>query len=234
MTNLSIILPVYNESSRVLSGLEQAVFLATISGMSTEILLVDDGSSDDTVEQARQSNIDGLRIISCEHSGKGAAVREGMIRAEGELRMFSDIDWSVRPKEVHRLLRSFQGEDILIASREGQGARRLGEPFWRHLLGRAFNIWVQTTFISGHADTQCGCKIFRAQCAQQIFSELEECGWAFDIEALALAHRRGMTVRECPVTWVHDPHSTIEVFEDGLKMLIAVHRIKQRFRHSTF
>ena len=228
MTNLSIVLPTYNEAKRVTAGIDFAKELATLWGKPTEILLVDDGSTDDTVAIAKSLQTSELSILSCSHLGKGAAVCRGMLAAKGSVRLFSDIDWSVRPQEAHRMLNAMNSADVIIASRESIGSRRLGEPLWRHLLGRVFNRWIQSTFLSGHADTQCGCKAFTSRSAELLFSNVEEMGWAFDIELLALAHKYGLEVRDFPVTWIYDPHSSINLIKTSSEMLRAVQNIKAR------
>ena len=227
MTNLSIVLPTYNEAKRVRAGIDFAMELARLWGKPTEILLVDDGSTDDTVVIAAAHHTE-LSILPGPHRGKGAAVCRGMLAAKGSIRLFSDIDWSVRPQEAQRMLMAMHSADVIIASRECIGSRRLGEPLWRHLLGRAFNRWIQSTFLSGHADTQCGCKAFTGTSASLLFGRVKERGWAFDVELLAQAHKCGLEVREFPVTWIYDPHSSINLFKTSSEMFSAVQNIKAR------
>ena len=228
MKIVSIIIPIYNEENSIKALLKkiESVELRAL-GFVKEIVCVDDGSTDDTVAIATAHHSE-LSILSGPDQGKGAAVRRGMLAAKGSIRLFSDIDWSVRPQEAHRMLQSMHSADVIIASRESIGSRRLGEPLWRHWLGRAFNRWVQTTLLSGHADTQCGCKAFTATSAERLFRNIEECGWAFDVELLALAHRCGLEVKDFPVTWIYDPQSSIKLLRTSSEMLIAVQNIKAR------
>ena len=220
---LSIVLPVYNEHSRILDGVRQAMELKRQWAGDCEIIVVDDGSTDECVTLLDENLV---TIVSLPHKGKGSAVREGMLLANNERIVFSDIDWSVPVEQVIFMLQ-VPGE-IVIASREISGARRIAEPPWRHLLGKGFNRWVQWMLISGYEDTQCGCKIFSKRAAESIFLKVKEVGWAFDVEVLVIAHLLGFQVIEYPVSWQYQADSKIKIIPDVLRMARAILRIKSR------
>jgi len=192
----------------------------------TEVIIVDDGSDDGTIQKIDPKIREEITLITIAHQGKGEAVKQGVLRAKGDKILFSDIDWSVPVEQVIEML--LLDSDIVIASREIKGARRIAEPPWRHLVGKFFNRWVQWMLLSGYEDTQCGCKIFQHQVAQRIFSRTKEKGWAFDVEVLVLAHVFGILVTEFPVSWQYQSSSKIVILRDGTNMARAVLRIKRR------
>ena len=227
--SLSIILPVYNERSRILSGVQKAWELKKQWTGECEIIVVDDGSTDDCISLLENEDI----VVLClPHLGKGAAVSQGMLKANGQKVLFVDIDWSVPVEDVVSMLK--WDDDLVIASRAIGGARRLGEPPWRHLVGKAFNRWIQWTLLSGYPDTQCGCKIFSQRAAQAIFPLVKEPGWAFDVEVLVLAHLLGFKVREFPGFWQYRSNSKIQIVRDGISMSQAILRIKGRLLQESY
>ena len=224
--SISIVLPVYNERLRIAQGIQSALRLRTRWQGDVEIIVVDDGSDDGTKEVLTEDLMAQLRFIRIPHQGKGAAVKEGILAATGERIIFSDIDWSVPVEQVLEML--VVDSAIVIASREIKGARRIAEPPERHLLGKMFNRWVQWMLLSGYEDTQCGCKVFQRDIATQIFTKVQEKGWAFDVEVLVLAHVLGVIVTEFPVSWQYQPSSKIVIVRDGIQMGSAILRIKKR------
>jgi dolichyl-phosphate beta-glucosyltransferase len=231
LPTLSIVLPVFNERNRIVSGLEKAFVLQNQWVGNCDILLVDDGSTDNSLDMVQQFK-DQITILSIPHLGKGGAVQKGMLEASGDWVVFSDIDWSVPVEQVFAMIST--PADIVIASREVVGARRIAEPPWRHILGKFFNRWVQWMLISGYEDTQCGCKVFSQKASQSIFSKTQENGWAFDVEVLVLAHLMGFQVKEYPVSWHYQSNSKIKVFSDGIRMAKAILRIKKRLLERTY
>ena len=224
--SISIILPVYNERSRISQGIQKALELQHKWTGQAEIIIVNDGSDDGTIEEIDPNIRDIIKIIKIPHQGKGEAVKQGILNANGEKILFSDIDWSVPVEQVLEML--LLDADIVIASREIKGARRIAEPPWRHLVGKIFNRWVQWMLLSGYEDTQCGCKIFTQEVARRIFPLIQEKGWAFDVEVLVLAHVFGVLVAEFPVSWQYQDSSKIVIIRDGVQMARAVLRIKRR------
>jgi len=171
-----------------------------------ELVVADDGSEDDTrtvVEELARR--DGrVRLVGGPHRGKGAAVRRGMLDARGAWRFMADADLSMPPDNLHRFLavtRRTVVPDVAIGSREAPGSQWIGEPWRRHVFGRAFNILVRLLAVPGVQDTQCGFKLFSAEAAEALFPHARIQGFAFDVEMLFLARRAGFDVREVGITW---------------------------------
>jgi len=227
---LSLILPVWNEARRVEAGVRGALELRRLiadAGLGqVEIIVVDDGSTDDTAARAAAALGDQGRVLGRPHGGKGAALFAGLAAAQGDRCLFNDIDWSVSPPEVLRLL-CREGE-LVLAVREGPAARRMGEPPGRHLIGRIFNRLVQWAVLAGHEDTQCGCKVIDRRAALALLPQLHERGWAYDVELLVAAHAHGLHIVEHPVAWRFEQETRLRPGRDGLGMAAAVWRIRQR------
>jgi len=223
---LSIVIPAYNEERRLQAGLVGARALARLAHEPTELIVVDDGSTDDTLAVARAHAPAGARVLAEPHRGKGGALAAGVRAARGDRVLLTDIDWSVAPAEAARMLEV--SADVVLAVREGAGARRLGEPLRRHLVGRAFNALVKLAVVAGHEDTQCGCKLLRRDAAAAIFDRLTVEGWAFDVELVVIAHALGLDLRELAVTWRYRPDTRLSMLPDGLHMAADVLRIRRR------
>jgi dolichyl-phosphate beta-glucosyltransferase len=230
---LSIILPAYNEERRLPETLRQIVSYLTEQPYRSEVIIADDGSTDDTaalVEQLMQQH-PSIRLLRLDHRGKGYAVRKGVLAARGEYVLFSDADLAVPIEEWAKVERAFAEQaDLVIGSREGLGARRQDEPRYRHLMGRVFNLIVRLIAVGGIQDTQCGFKAFRYAVAQDIFSRVQLYGddapsvrgaavTAFDVEVLFLARRRGYRIREVPVLWRYGIETKVDPLRDSLRNL---------------
>ncbi|MEA3344874.1 MAG: dolichyl-phosphate beta-glucosyltransferase [Chloroflexota bacterium] len=229
---LSIVVPAYNEERRLPATLARILCYLDEQPYKGEIIVVDDGSEDDTVEAAKRlmSRHPNLRLIENDHRGKGYAVRTGMLAAQGQVALFTDADLAVPIEETARLLAQLEeGYDIAIGSREGLGARRYGEPWYRHLMGRGFNLLVRAIAIGQFKDTQCGFKCFRGEAAHDLFSRLQLYGdqahpieraatTAFDVEVLFLALKRGYRVAEVPVEWHYGLRSKVHPISDSIHM----------------
>ena len=222
---LSLVIPAYNESGRLLDTLQRCIARLEEHAPSWEILVVDDGSQDDPREIARRvaARDPRVRVIAAAHLGKGGAVRRGMREARGRWRMFADADLSMDLSHLPRFLAA--NADVAIASREITGARRIGEPLSRHLIGRVFNLIVRLVVVSGIGDTQCGYKMFSDRAAQRLFPMARLDGFAFDVELLYLARRAGFSIREVPITWHHRPGSRVR-FRTGLAAFLQVLQIR--------
>ncbi len=199
-----------------------------------EVIVVDDGSTDRTVERVRAVANGDPRVIVIEnpHYGKGYTVRTGMLAARGAIALFTDADLSTPIEEVERLLPYFdEGYDVVIGSREGGGRnQRIGEPFYRHLMGRVFNFIVQFIAVRGIQDTQCGFKAMRREAAQDLFPRLRlhdgstgpiqgSMVTAFDVELLFLALKRGYKIKEVPVEWYYSNESKVNPLKDSWRNL---------------
>lgn len=227
---LSVVIPAYNEAGRLPGTLEQVLAHLSHHGPSFEVLAVDDGSTDHTAELVKRiaARDERVRLIREPHRGKGAAVRSGALAAVGRRVIFCDADLSSPVEELTRLpkLLGEASVQVVIASREGQGANRVGEPFYRHLMGRVFNFVVRTLAVPGVRDSQCGLKCFTHQAARDIFTRQTVEGFGFDVEILFLARKRGYRIREVPVTWRHVPASRVDPLRDTLRMLSDVLRVR--------
>jgi glycosyltransferase involved in cell wall biosynthesis len=220
--DLSVVIPAFNEASRLPGAIREVTRYLDGRELSAEVLLVENGSSDETIQIAEGAAAqDGrFQAIHLPERGKGRAVRAGVLASRGRIVAFCDADFSMPVDEMDRLLEEVErGADIAIASREAPGARRIGEPGLRHLQGRVFNGLVRVLAVPGLEDTQCGFKAFRREVAREIFRRQLLTGWAFDVEVLFLARRSGFVIREVPVTWQYDPSSRVRPVHDTIAMM---------------
>ena len=225
---LTIIIPAYNEERRLPRSLEQVVAFVLAQPESMEVLIVENGSRDRTTEIAEgyAARHDFIKVMHSE-KGKGAAVRTGMMAGRGRYLFICDSDLSMPIAEVRKFLPPMRADyDVAIASREGPGAHRYGEPAYRHLMGRVFNLIVRVLAIPGFQDTQCGFKSFRREVAREVFAALTMTGWAFDVEALFVALRLGYRVVAVPIDWYFDADSRVDPLRDTWRMLRDVFRIR--------
>jgi glycosyltransferase involved in cell wall biosynthesis len=224
--DLSIVIPAYNEAKRLPRTLEKVRDWVerkrAVAGLEIEVLLVDDGSQDDTADivVGWQQQMDGLRLIpNGENRGKGYSVRHGMLEAKGRIALFSDADLSAPIEEAEKLLIALEDADVAIGSRAVN--RRLIEAhqsFAREMAGRIFNAMVRLMTGVRFLDTQCGFKAFRMKRARIIFEQQRIEDFGFDPEILFLARRHGLTTVEVPVRWAHDPGTKIHMIRDSLLM----------------
>jgi dolichyl-phosphate beta-glucosyltransferase len=196
-----------------------------------EIIVVDDGSSDNTAEIVNSYSEVSL-IRQEQNSGKGAAVRRGMLESRGEYRLFSDADLSTPVKETERLLNEIRnGYDICIGSRAIKSELiRKHQPFYREFMGKTFNKIVQMLVFKGISDTQCGFKCFSAVSAEAIFPLTKIDGFGFDVEILYLASKLGFNIKELPVEWYNDERSKVNPVTDSMRMLSEIIRIRKIHR----
>lgn len=237
--HLSVIIPAYNEAERLPGTLEAVLAFLGSQDFSAELIVANDGSTDRTSKIAHRFAAvhDCLRVLDLAHHGKAAAVRAGVNTARGRFILFSDADLSTPINYAWDLLFALEsGADVAIGSREGAGARRIGEPAYRHMMGRIFNALVKFIAVPGIDDTQCGFKSFRREAAAEIFSRVRLYSGdraiqgprvtAFDVEVLFLARKLGMTIVEIPVTWTHAPGSKVSPLADSLRMVLDVLRVR--------
>jgi len=212
---LSLILPAYNEHNRLPGCLETLLAWKRYQLCDVEIIVVDNGSTDDTADIARRYGVD---LITLPVRGKGHAVKSGMLSASGDRRMMLDVDLAMPVREITR----FSFGDVVIGNREG--GRRTGETAGRHFRGRVFNFLAQS-IVPGINDTQCGFKCFSRKAAGEIFSRSRITGLGFDVEILFLARQLGYRITEIDITWNHDPDTRIRPL-DSYKMLVDLFRIR--------
>lgn len=231
--SLSVVIPAYNEESRLGTTLAEVQQYLSTTPWSWEIRVVDDGSSDRTCAVVEEYAIryPCIALQREPHRGKGGAVRAGVLGAQSDYRFICDADLSMPIAEIARFLPpQLTGFDVAIGSREGHGARRIGEPVVRHLAGRAFNYLVQNLMVPGIEDTQCGFKMFTARAAEAIFPRVTVDGWAFDIEVLHIARARGLRIVEVPIEWHYRRESRLSLTRDGAAMFRELLGIRRRAR----
>ncbi len=218
---LSLIIPAHNEANRLPASLDAVHRYLLTLPYETEVIVIENNSSDATSDIVRKwmETMPQLRLIGLEQPGKGNAIRTGMLAAKGEYRFMADADFSMRVEEIGNFLPDGKAAaPVAIASREAPGSRRVGEPFYRHLIGRVYNLLVRLLVLPGLQDTQCGFKCFSAEAAEAIFPLQRLEGWSFDVEVLTIARELGFEVTEVPITWHYQPGSRMHLLRDSLQM----------------
>lgn len=238
---LSVVIPAYNEARRLPMTLRKVLDYLARQTYDFELIVVDDGSTDATVAVARETLNEEprARLIENDHFGKGYTVRTGMLAARGKIVLFSDADLSTPIEDIERLLPWFeQGHEVVFGSREGgSGEQRVGEPFYRHLMGRVFNTLVRLIAVRGVQDTQCGFKALTYEATQDLFPRLlihdgrggpitKPLVTGFDVELLYLAQRLGYRLKEVPVRWVYGKESKVSPARDSFLLLKDVLHVR--------
>lgn len=243
---LTIVLPAYDEKDTIESAVAAVASRVAAEGLACEILVVDDGSRDGTaaaaLEAARRLDAEGraagrtasasVRVISYKpNRGKGHAVRTGILEARGRFVMFMDVDLSTPPSYIPAFLaEAAAGRDVVVASRRLPGSKTSPpQGALRRLAGRVFTrlSCVSLGLPPGTTDVTCGFKMFRGSVARTLFARQRLEGWGFDAETLYLASRRGLSIRELPVTWSHRSASRVRVFRDAVRTLFELLEIRR-------
>ena len=227
----SIVIPAYNEGTRLAPTLERVLGYVHAQGWDAEVIVVNDGSRDNTADLVRSFAAKDPVVHLVENPGnhgKGFSVRNGMLHARGRVMIFSDADLSSPIEEAPKLLRALEeGADVAIGSRWLKAeTQTLRQPLHRQLFGRIFNILLRVTLGLPFADTQCGFKAFKRAAAQAIFPLQKIERWGFDPEILFLARKFGFRVKEVPVAWGHSGETRIHPILDGAKMFQEMLRIR--------
>jgi glycosyltransferase involved in cell wall biosynthesis len=234
---LSIIIPAHNEENRLPPSLLALSNFLSRQEYSSEILVVENGSKDRTFEIAQSflKEIPDLKVIREQNAGKGLAVRRGMLAAEGQYRIFCDADFSMPVEEIQKFLPpKIDHYDVAIASRELAGAKRIGEPEYRHRIGRIFNSMVRWSVLPGLHDTQCGFKAFRADVAEIVFQQQTLPGWSFDAEVLVIARERGYHIEEIPIIWYYKPGTRLHFIKDSIQMAVDLLTIRRNAKRGLY
>lgn len=220
---ISIIVPAYNERARIGGTLEQILAHLGKESWNAEVVVVDDGSRDETFQIVSEfaSGNPRVRVIQNPgNQGKGYSVRNGMLNARGEVLLFTDADLSSPIAEAAKLFTALdRGADVAIGSRWVDPSLQFQrQPLKRRIMSRTFNLYLRVLLGFSYRDTQCGFKAFTRRAAHLIFPQQQITRWGFDAEILYLAHRFHLKVAEVPVAWGHDERSTIHPWRDGMFM----------------
>jgi glycosyltransferase involved in cell wall biosynthesis len=233
---LSVIVPAYNEAARIGATLKRLSKYLAPAGLAYEILVVLDGPTDETltiVQQIARLNSHLHIIHRPENRGKGYTVKEGMLKATGRIRLFTDADNSTDIAHFDKMKPLFdQGFDVVIASRNPKDApqaeQAVPQAAYKRVIGQIGNRIVQAVAVPGIWDTQCGFKAFTAEAAQRIFAQTTVERWGFDIEVLALARALNYRVGIIPAHWINDVRSHVRMF-DYLRVLADTFNVRRNF-----
>ena len=234
---LSIIIPAYNEESRLPHTLAQVLDFIQNQPFDSEVLVVENGSRDRTLQIAQEfaASHGRFRVIHETERGKGRAVKRGMLAASGKFRFMCDADLSMPVGEITRFLPPrLVDYDVAIASREAPGAVRYNEPAYRHLGGRLINWMIRLLALPDLQDTQCGFKCLRDTVAMDLFDSLSLIGWSFDVEMLYLARLRGYRIVEVPIHWYFNSDSKINPLNDSMKMGLDILKMRWNARRGLY
>lgn len=229
---VSIVIPAHNEEQRLIPSLEKIDAFLQTQPYVGEVVVVENGSHDRTAEVGREfaKTHPYVHVMQVDTRGKGLAVKAGMLVARGDWRFICDADLSMPIDELGNFLPPHtEGYDILIATREGKGARRVDEPEYRHLMGRINNLIIKIAALPDFEDTQCGFKMFSREVAEDLFAVQQTSGIGFDVELLFVAKKRGYRVREVPITWYFNSDSKMKLVDDSLKMLLEIWQVRRNW-----
>ncbi len=225
----SVVIPCFNEAARIRATIGATLGYLEKSSPQSELLIVNDGSTDETSTIARetlaQAPIEGHLLENFPNRGKGAAVRKGLLAAQGSIGLFFDADLSTPLEEIPKVIEPIANDDVDLAFGSRALERRLigqHQPWLREQGGRVFNLLVRLTSGLPFWDTQCGFKAFRLDVCRPILQMVRINGFAFDVELLVLAQRAGLRLREIPVRWNHVEGSKVRFINDSLRMLREV------------
>lgn len=228
---LSVVIPAYNEEVRIIPTIGAIASHVSGLGFPWELIISDDGSRDQTVRLVEELGFANLRVVKApQNQGKGAAVRRGMLAAQGDYVLFDDADNSTPIEEVEKLLHKLaqEGYDVAVGSRAAEGAGEANKSLVRRIMSGGLRWIVHNIFRIGVRDTQCGFKMFTYEAAQRLYSAQTIEGFSFDLEILYLAGKLGYKVAEVPVAWVDAPGSKLDPTKEAQRFLRDLAKIKMR------
>jgi len=226
--DLSIVIPAYNEAERILPTLGAMAVVVSSFTQNWEMIVSDDGSSDDTAELIEALEWANLTVVRHANTGKGGAVKRGVMAATGKAILFADADNSTPIEELPRMLAKLEaGFDVVVGSRIAEGAVVENKTWWRHLL--SWGLRNVIGLLSGVyvKDTQCGFKLFSTKAARELFSRQQILGFSFDLELLYLANKLGFEVAEVPVHWFDAPGSKVDSVKDSIQFIRDIFTVKR-------
>ena len=229
---LSVVIPAYNEEDRIKQSLAKVRNYLAHQDYLSEIIVVNDGSTDKTFDRATETlrGIERTQILSRRQNlGKGFSVKEGILAAKGQHILFSDSDLSTPIEELDKFLPWLEeGFDVIIGSRALPDSDiQVRQSLLRESMGKMFNVFVQLLVVKGIKDTQCGFKLFRREAAMDIFPRVKTRGFSFDVEVLLLSRKLGYRIREIPVIWRNSPPSKVKIISSSLWMFLDLWKIRQ-------
>ncbi len=230
---LTVVIPAYNEENRIGGTLSLIHEYLSKQDYSYEIIVVDDGSNDGTIQAVEKIGNDRLKILKNEkNKGKGYSIKRGMLEAIGDYVLFSDADLSTPIEELEKFWKYLdEGYDIVIGSRAlKESVLEVRQPFYRELMGRIFNFIVRHILNFKLRDTQCGFKIFKRDVANKIFSIQKIEGWSFDVEILYIATKLNYRIKEVPVRWINSPLTKVNPFKDAINMFIDITKLRKEYK----
>jgi len=230
-THLSLVVPAYNEEARIGDSLKRILMFLKAQSYAWELILVDDGSTDQTLSAAAaavsNADVDAVLLRNEINSGKGRSVRRGVLAARGANIFFTDADLSTPIEEIERCLPLLATADVVIGSRALPGSNiTVHQPAHREAMGRLFNKFVQLAAAPGIKDSQCGFKGFTAKAAREIFKRQRLDGFGFDVELLYIAGKLGYGIVEAPITWHNSAATRVSPLRDGPGMLSDIFRVR--------
>ena len=226
---LSIVIPAYNESERIIPTIGALASHVSSQGYAWEMIVVDDGSKDQTAALVEDLGLANLRVIRApQNEGKGAAVQRGMLAARGKVLLFADADNSTPAEEIGKLLEKLENAqvDIVIGSRAAEGAQEAARSPWRRLLSGGLRSMVRYVFHFNVKDTQCGFKMYTREAARRLHAAQTIKGFSFDLEVLYLASKLGYSIAEVPVGWINAPGSKVDSGKEVRRFLRDLCKIK--------
>lgn len=226
---LSIVIPSYNEEKRLPETLRIIIDYLEKQNYQWEIIIVDDGSTDHTLESLIEFQDKIKLFINNKNYGKGYSSRRGILWASGQFILISDADLSAPIEEIEKLFPALDEiYDIAIGSRGLKNSQiKKHQPFYREFMGKTFNKLIKLLLFEDFSDTQCGFKLFKKDTAKDIFKRQKLNGFAFDVEVIYIAKKLGYKIKEIPIVWVNSPKSRVGIATDSLKMFIDILKIKK-------